>query len=454
MTQKSGFIIFGGTGDLTKRKLAPAIYNLIQKGLLHEKSYIVGIGRSKLTAEDYKQSLEAYLPIGYDEKIWEKLRVYYEKGDVRDDEFFKRIEKILEKIEGGSFNRVYYLAVSYELMPIITNQLNKYCACHNDRYFRRLVFEKPFGNNYKTSLKLNLEIHNGFPEEQVYRIDHYLGKETVENILSLRFANPLFESVWNNKFIEHIRIVVEEDIGVGNRINFYDQTGAIRDMLQSHLLQVASLILMNNPLDDRAESIHNEKIKVLKKLRVKSKDDVVIGQYESYSKEAKASGIAQTKTETYAEVKLTCDNPRWRGTSIILRTGKNLKSKVGYIEIAFKKTPCENYCRRYNIETNKMIINIQPNQNIKFSFNHINPHDKKSFKHVDMNFSREKHFGPNSIEAYEKLLNDCLKGDKTLFTRFDELQESWRVTDELRKISKSKKLYIYKDLSEGPGVLD
>jgi len=354
------------------------------------------------------------------------------------DAFLGKLEK------GKSYDRIYYLATSFTFMPMIAKQLKKYkLHTHKDK-FRRVVFEKPFGTDLSTSKKLNTTIQKIFDEESIYRIDHYLGKETVQNILTLRLGNPLFEGVWSSEFIEKINIVAEEDSNVGKRIGYYDNAGAIKDMVQSHLLQVASLVLMDAPEKYDATNIHDEKVKVLKKLRLASTKDLTIGQYRSYGGEVKAAGLKKSATETYVDVKLRCNSRRWKGTDIVLTTGKMLGNRRAYIEIIFKKNPCKHHCKLYKIKTNKLTIDIQPTQDIAFDFNHY-VLAADVFKAVTMEFCHSCEFTGNSIAAYDTLLAECIAGDKTLFTRFDELQESWKITDALVSAKKSVALKKYAD---------
>jgi glucose-6-phosphate 1-dehydrogenase len=434
------FIIFGGTGDLTKRKILPSIYSLYKKELLHPDSYIVGIGRREYSDEEYKATLYSFSPESYEEDIWKDIRITYHKAHFDKECSLQDLPLKIQDLEGGEgYNRLFYLATNYTFMPAIASQLKDVSLDTSTHGFSRVIFEKPFGKDLKSSDALNSKIQKIFPEEKIYRIDHYLGKETVQNLLSLRFCNPLFENIWNSTLIEEIRLVVEEDMAVGARIGYYDTAGAIKDMLQNHLLQVISLVLMDAPADNTPDAIHDEKIKVLKHLHIK---DLSVGQYESYREEAQSNGILATNTETLASATLECKTKRWKGTKITLKTGKKLPQKHGYIEIIFKAKPCECSCLVDEPEANRLVINIQPSQDITFHINTKSPFEN-TLKHVPMSFCHSCEFGPNSVEAYEKLLLDSLHGDKTLFTRYDELRESWKLTDKLVAMKEEKPLKVY-----------
>ena len=393
------FVIFGATGDLAKRKLYTALDKLNTK--------VIGIGRKNLNNKEFRKFVEKGSKVS--KKFLNNLSYY--KADFKDKDFLRNL-----KVK----NPVFYLAVSYEFMPIIVKQLKRFKNA-------KVVFEKPFGHSLASSNKLDKSIKSVFADKNIYRIDHYLAKQTVQNILGIRFSNPLFENVWNNKFINHIHIVSEENIGVEQRLEYYDKAGAIRDMIQSHLLQIASLVLMEPPKTLQSVDVHNEKVKILKCIKPSK---VITGQYKGYK--------IKSNIETYAEVKLVCNAKRWKGTPIVLKTGKKLKKKQAYVEIEFKKTFCKLYCNPF-VKSNKLIINIQPKQDIIFDLNTLT--DERRIEPVEMQFCHTCKFGPNTIEAYQRLLSDVIKGDKTLFTTSDELKQSWIITDKIEKLKKKPIIY-------------
>ncbi|MBU0614599.1 MAG: glucose-6-phosphate dehydrogenase (NADP(+)) [Nanoarchaeota archaeon] len=404
------FVILGATGDLAARKLYPALSMLDSK--------VIGISR-----RDYSNAqFRAFVKKNSDVKPEFLNKLTYFKADLRDKGFLKCLPIIKDPI--------FYLAVSYEFIPAIIEELKRYTNA-------KIVLEKPFGYDLKSSESLDKSIQKVFPEKGIYRIDHYLGKETVQNLLGLRFSNPVFEAVWNNKFISHIHIISEEQLGVENRLEYYDKAGAIKDMVQSHLLQVASLVLMDSPKTLDPKDVHDMKVKVLRSLKPVA---AITGQYKGYKEQLRKAGIRSTQTETYAEVKLKCTAPRWKGTPIIVKTGKKLRKKQAYIEIEFKKSICKLYCNPF-IRPNRLIFHIQPSQDVNFQMNTLNG---KKVEPIEMQFCHSCAFGSNSVEAYYKLLSDVIKGDMTLFPRSDEIRYAWRIADSIKR----KKPIVY--LADGP----
>ena len=439
-------IIFGGTGDLARMKLAPAIFSLVKKRAIPADFSIIGIGRRSLSDKEYKKHLLEF-DNDIDQNIWDNLNIRYFQADMSKPRALERFEEYLSKSAKTPGNRIYYLATSNEVVCTVIDQLKKYNLCKHPEYFRRIVFEKPFGYCLKSSKKLDKKARNVFPEESIYRLDHYLGKYTVQNLLAFRFSNPLFEHVWSNKFIDQINIIIDEDIGVGNRLAYYATAGAIKDMVQNHLLQIVSLMLMDAPDNLDEKSIKNEKIKVLKSIGIHSSKDIVIGQYEGYVEEAKSTGITETNAETFVELNLSCNNRRWHGTPIILRTGKRLIKKRSCIEIFFKQHQ-KNKCLYPSAKPNTLFINIQPTKNISFRLNLKNP--KGTFAAQLMEHSHARSFGSKSINTYEKLIADCIVGDKTLFSRYDVLKLSWKITDKIIKLKEGIPLIPYRKGSHGP----
>ena len=443
--EKLTMVVFGGTGDLAKRKLFPAFAELISDSIIAKNSLIVGIAREDLSDEDYKKIICDSLELnGKTKEVKSKLenvRIKYLRADFSQKDSGKKLKEFLDKYEDKENDRIYYLATSYKLFPNIVNELKNNGLHKNNKSggFTRIVFEKPFGNDLDSSNELDKEIHKVFSEDQIFRIDHYLGKDSIQNINVLKFTNPLFLNILNSKFVSKIEVIVDEDIGVGNRLAFYNETGTIKDMIQNHLLQVLSLILMDKPKDFSAESIHNEKVKVLKKIKVSEIKEHLIGQYLSYKNELEKNNISDFKTETFAKIGLTCDNEIWKGVKIYLKTGKKLPKRYGQIVIILNKID--------NLPENKIIIDIQPEQDIKLIVNTKKP-DSDEISEISLDFMHSKRFGVNTVGGYEELLEDVIENDKRLFTRSDELMESWRIIENIEKIKSKIKFVYYKDGSD------
>lgn len=439
-------VIFGATGDLAKRKLVPALVNLHKKGKMSNESAIVAVGRRDLDDGKYKEFL---INGTKDKKIIEgikRLNIRYFKGDISKENGLNGLDDFLKEVENGKdHKRIYYFATSYEFFSNITTNLKRLGL---DSEKDRVIFEKPFGNDLESSEKLDKEIKSVFTEEQIFRIDHYLAKETVRNIEVLRFTNPIFDSVLNNRMVESIEIVLDEDLDVGERIEYYNDAGAIKDMMQSHMLQVLSLLLMNKPRDFSSDSIHDEKVKALRAIKLEKAENCLLGQYRSYKEEAKKANISNyDKTETFAKIMLECDNERWNGTKIMLRTGKKLGRKYSQIRINFKHIDKKVIEAFRGAEDNRIIIDIYPKQDVKIYMNHRKPGEKELEK-VEFEFCHEEHFGPNTSDEYAVLLEDAIEGNKILFTRFDELQESWKIVDKIEKEKDKMKFIVYDDGSD------
>ena len=454
-------VIFGGTGDLTHRKLMPALYNLVYDGLLPEHFAIVSAGRKEKTLEQYRaevlDSINTHSRNKIDDAYWQKLqeRIYYFQLDIMDSVGYSKLKSFLETLDEKmhtSGNRVFYLAVAPEHFETIVEGIQESNLAENKEAWSRLVIEKPFGKDLATARKLNNKLLEVFRECSIYRIDHYLGKEMIQNIMVLRFCNPVFESLWSNKFIDNIQISLNEKNGVGTRGGYYENSGAVRDMVQNHILQILSLVAMEPPVNLRTESIRTEKLKVIQAIEEFTPEllheNVVFGQYgkgmvdgvpvPAYRSEEKVS--ENSDTETFAALKLHINNFRWAGTPFYIRTGKRMGTKSAEIVIQFKPHPRILYFKEMQVqEPNLLVIRIQPNVGVFFQFNTKDFSTHQGIVSTKMDSS---HFSPtqgNTPEAYERLIFDILRGDATLFSRWDEVEASWMFADKIIEYREMKK---------------
>ena len=450
----TALVIFGATGDLTHRKLMPALYNLAHDGYLPANFAVFGAARSELTDEQFRNSMndsvKKYSRRAVSDEVWQQFsrNLYYQPVD--SEEGFRKLKDRLEKLsEGGKekYNYVYYLAVAPSVFGPTSSSLRNVGLVEPPRGGTRttsLIVEKPFGHDLSSARELNQLLTQSFAEEQIFRIDHYLGKETVQNILVFRFANGIFENVWNRNYIDHIQLTWSEDIGVGSRAGYFDQSGLLRDIVQNHLLQVLSLLCIEPPVSlSDASAIRNEKVKVLSSFRRFSDEDIanltVRGQYTKGSINGETAkgyleeqGIAPTsKTETFAALCLEIDNWRWSGVPIYVRAGKRLPKRVTEISIYFKKPPGSMFKGRQvgDIEQNVLAIQIQPNEGISLKISSKPPGPRMRVRPVVMDFTYGDSFGVASADAYERLLLDAMKGDATLFIRNDEIEQAWDLLD-------------------------
>jgi glucose-6-phosphate 1-dehydrogenase len=438
------FVIFGASGDLSRRKLIPAIHHLASLGYMPEKYAIVGTARSPMTDDEFRRVVtEAVEEHEKEEKP--KLAsnldrllpfVYYQLGDTTQVESLKMLKERLDQLDsqlGLQGNRLFYLAVAPDLVPTIVKNLHEARMLRDDNRHSwiRVVFEKPFGHDLNSARELNTAIKRLLHENQIFRIDHYLGKETVQNILTFRFGNSIFEPIFNRTHVQHIRITVAETIGMeGKRGAYYDTAGALRDIVQNHALQLLCLTTMEPPASFESEAIRDEKVKVLRSLPVMSTravaESTVRGQYHGYRAE---EGVRpDSKTETYVAVRTTIDNWRWSGVPIVLETGKRLAEHLTEIQIEFNQPPLCLFRQFAECPPNPnfLIIRIQPDEGISLSFACKQPGTEFAVQEVKMDFSYDKAFNRRSPEAYERLLLDALRGDASLFTRSDEVEEAWR----------------------------
>ena len=444
--------IFGASGDLTKRKLIPALYNLIQQKLLPDQFSIVGIGRTPMPTEDFKDkiltALQEFATGDVENSLLEWLtpRIDYLSGDFKSPETYQQLGETLTRIDqerGTQGNYLYYLATAPAYFDEITRQLGAAgLAKKGDDQWRRVVFEKPFGRDLASARKLNQDIGQVLDEDQIYRIDHYLGKETVQNILIFRFGNGLFEPTWNHRYIDHVQITVAEQVGVEARGGYYDDSGALRDMIQNHLFQLLAMVAMEPPVSFAADAVRDEKSKVLRAIVPLSPEDVltnvVRGQYGAGQNEIQQPLIAyraepkvapQSQTETFVAMKLTIDNWRWAGVPFYLRTGKHLPERVSEIAIQFKPVPSLLFRETSTDELvpNFLVIRLQPNEGISLQFGAKVPGPKVQIGGVDMNFCYANYFNATPTTGYETLLYDCMIGDATLFQRSDNVELGWEV---------------------------
>jgi len=435
--------IFGASGDLTRRKIFPALYALAFRDLLPEQFAVVGVARTEQATEDYVKAMEAAVrEFGRDEfreEAWERLasRTRYLATEFADEEGEDRVARCLTDLDeqhGTRGNRVYYLAVPPAAMPKLVEELGERRTTTG---WTRLIIEKPFGHALQSARELNELLGRNFTEDEVFRIDHYLGKDTVQNLLALRFANGIFEPVWNRQFIDHVQITVAESIGIESRAAFYEEAGAIRDVFQNHLLQLVALTAMEPPIDFTADSVRNEKLKVLKALGTPAPTDVVRGQYGSgfiegepvagYREEAEVE--RSSKTETFVAAKLHIDNWRWADTPFYVRTGKRLPRRETTIAIQFKRVPHPLFEDASELRPNLLIVHIQPNEGVSLAIGAKVPGEGMRVRTVHMDFLYGGAFRTGLPEAYERLILDAMLGDATLFTRADEIEEQWALVD-------------------------
>jgi glucose-6-phosphate 1-dehydrogenase len=453
-----GIVIFGASGDLAKRKLIPALYELAQEKLLDEKSYVIGYSRSEMTDEQFrKEARDAISKYSrtkqMDESVWKSLepRLFYIAADYGADDGHAKCTAKMEELDkklGVPGNHLYYISTppaTFE--PIITGAGKEIAKKKNPAGWARVIIEKPFGRDLASAKSLNELLHKNFKEEQVFRIDHYLGKETVQNLMVMRFANSIFEPTWNYKYIDHVQITVSETLGVGTRGGYYDTSGALRDMVQNHLFQLMALVAMEPPAALDAVSIRDEKTKVYKSVRpfdAKNLDHCIVrGQYTAgdangektpgYTRE---KGVpADSKTETFVALKLFIDNWRWSGTPFYLRTGKYLPEKLSEVVVRFRSPPLTLFQKQCEspVYPNDLIIRVQPEEGISWRFNGKVPGGSMSIKPVAMDMSYKTTFNVEPPEAYERLIFDAIAGDQTLFIRGDEAEAAWAVVDPIEQ---------------------
>jgi glucose-6-phosphate 1-dehydrogenase len=446
-------VIFGVTGDLTSRKLMPALYNLKRESQLPTKFVCVGFARRDKSDQEFREEQKKAVqehsrvqPI--DEEIWQSFeeQLFYHQSEFQNDDGYEKLKQRMQEKDaahGTKGNRVYYLSTQPQHFALIIEKLKKHDLIYDrstEDKWSRVIIEKPFGHNFQSARDLQNEITQYLNEKQIYRIDHYLGKETVQNILVFRFANSIFESLWNNHYIDHVQITVAEDIGIGTRGKFFEKEGLLRDIVQNHMMQLLTLVTMEPPANLSAEAVRDEKVKVLESIRPLMENDfekiAVRGQYKrGYIAGEEVKGYREeenvardSNTETFAALKLYVDNWRWDGVPFYLRGGKRLPKRATEIAVTFKHPPgiLFNDKNKKN-ESNVLAIRVQPNEGISLKMNSKVPGPLSPIQPVKMDFRYGAFFGLTPPEAYERLICDCILGDSTLFAREDEVFNSWRL---------------------------
>lgn len=470
MTKHSStsIVIFGASGDLARRKLVPSFFTLFRKRKTPKLISIVGFGNTDFSDEQFRhhlrEGLNQFASFKFTEEEWSLFarRLHYHQGRYTDLDDFRKLSENLKNLEGGPANRLFYMAIPPTIFPNIIDLLGLTDQLHENEGWRRVVVEKPFGTDLASARQLNLQTHKVLNENQVYRIDHYLGKETVQNILFTRFANTIFEPIWNRNYIDHVQITVAEKVGVEHRGGYYDTIGVVRDMVQNHLLQLLTLVAMEPPASFNATALRNEKVKVLSAISpmapAQVAENTLRAQYKGYRNEPDVR--ADSSTATYAELRLFINNWRWQGVPFYLRSGKNLTEKLSQIVIRFKEPPLAMFPMPPDrkMASNLLVLSIQPDEGVHLRFEAKAPDTVAETRSVDMEFHYAESFGPTAIpESYERLLLDALQGDASLFTRADEVETAWGLIDPIVQTwetDQTPPLAGYKPGTWGPSEAD
>jgi glucose-6-phosphate 1-dehydrogenase len=474
----SGLVIFGVTGDLSRKKLMPAVYDLANRGLLPPGFALVGFARRDWEDQDFMEvvhdSVRKYARTEFREEVWEQLSqgIRFVPGEFGDDQAFEHLKQTIEELDserGTMGNHAFYLSIPPKAFPQVTEQLRRSgLAEQKDGQWRRVVIEKPFGSNLRTARELNAVVESVFPPDSVFRIDHYLGKETVQNILALRFANQLYEPIWNANYVDHVQITMAEDIGVGGRAGYYDGIGAARDVIQNHILQLLALTAMEEPIAFDAAALRAEKEKVL--AAVSLPDDLgsatARGQYAGgWQGGERVPGFLdedgmnpESTTETFAAMRLDINTRRWSGVPFYLRTGKRLGRRVTEIAVVFKRAPQHLFADSQTSELgqNALVIRVQPDEGVTIRFGSKVPGASMQVRDVTMDFGYGHAFTEASPEAYERLILDVLLGDPPLFPRHEEVELSWKILDPIEEFwaAQNGPLEQYTPGSWGPPSAD
>ena len=473
--------IFGASGDLARRKLIPAIFDLYKRELLPDNFVILGISRSKLSDDDFRKKVffeSDFLDLSAETEATRKSfgdRLFYQPIDTNSADDYALVKKRFDELDAQfktAGNAIFYLSTPPVLYDKIPRFLAQHGLNHQENSYRRLVIEKPFGYNLETAKALNRSLKEHFPEDDIYRIDHYLGKETVQNLLVTRFANGVFEPLWNRNYIHHVEITNAETIGVGSRGGYYDTSGALRDMLQNHLMQVVAHVAMEPPISPDANSIRNEKSTLFESLRPITESEIskytIRGQYtgskvrgEQVKGYREEEGVPKnSKTETFAAVKFFIDNWRWSGVPFYARTGKRLPTKVTEVSITFKQPPHTLFRRQQDVfesARNQLVIRIQPDEGLLLNFGMKVPGEGFHVKNVGMDFHYADLSNDDVPQAYERLLQDCMRGDATLYAHGDSVEYSWEFVEPILNAwqnDPSIPVYGYPSGSWGPEVAD
>jgi glucose-6-phosphate 1-dehydrogenase len=440
--------IFGATGDLARRKLLPALYNLAHEGALPERFNLIGIARTEQSHDDYRaearEAIQQFSRRPPDPTVLEALltNVRYLPGSFDDTSVYERLSEQLAAFDRENdtpLNRAFYLATSPSFFPVIVEELGRHELDEHPEADVRVIIEKPFGTTGAEASELNRVVLSVFAESQIFRIDHYLGKETVQNVLALRFANGMFEPLWNRNYIDRVEITAAEEVGVGTRAGYYDTAGALRDLVQNHMLQLLCLLCMEPPVSFSADEVRDEKVKVLHAIHPPAPGETVRAQYtrgvvggEEVPGYLEEEGVPpDSQTETYAALRLEVDNWRWNGVPFYLRTGKRLARKVTEIAVVLKPVPHLAFEQdgSLGVQPNQLILHVQPNEGVSLSLGAKIPGTRMRIRPVQMEFLYGTAFMSQSPEAYERLILDAMRGDATLFTRNDEVEAQWRIID-------------------------